>query len=125
MPTQEERLQTVEFDLKHYQTETIKAYGDMALEFIILKGLSEDGVKRLAIVKKTLDALTLRFDRIETRLDDHTETLGEHSVILNKHTAILSEHTSRFDHLETRLDDHTTQLGRIETLLTLVLERLH
>jgi hypothetical protein len=30
MPTQEERLTILEYDLKQYKTETIKAYGEMA-----------------------------------------------------------------------------------------------
>ena len=32
MPTQEERLRTVEYDLKQFKTETIKAYGETAIE---------------------------------------------------------------------------------------------
>ncbi len=32
MPTQEERLTTVEFDLKQFKTETIKAYGETAIK---------------------------------------------------------------------------------------------
>jgi hypothetical protein len=82
MATQEERLQIVEYDLKHYKTETIKAYGDMAMELVMVKGLAEDAVKRLMGVRRTLDEHTARFDRLETTLD---------------------EHTARFDHLETTL----------------------
>ncbi len=32
MPTQEERLTTLEFDLKQFKTETIKAYGEWLLK---------------------------------------------------------------------------------------------
>src|SRR6266566_1192691 len=68
MATQEERLQIVEYDLKHYKTETIKAYGDTAMELVMVKGLAEDAVKRLMGVKRTLDEHTVRFDRLETTL---------------------------------------------------------
>jgi hypothetical protein len=39
MPTQEERLTILEYDLKQYKTETIKAYGEMAIEMMMVKGL--------------------------------------------------------------------------------------
>jgi hypothetical protein len=47
MPTQEERLETVEYGLRQYKTETIKAYQEMAIEITMVKGLTEDVVKRL------------------------------------------------------------------------------
>ncbi len=68
MPTQEERLQLVEYDLKPFKTETIKAYGDMALELVMVKGLTEDAVRRLIGVGRTLDEHTARFDHLETTL---------------------------------------------------------
>ena len=55
MPTQEERLTTVEFDLKQFKTETIKAYGETAIELVMVKGLTEDAVKRLASLKAQID----------------------------------------------------------------------
>ena len=48
MPTQEERLETVEYGLKQFKTETIKAYEETAIELLMVKGLTEDAVKRLA-----------------------------------------------------------------------------
>ena len=42
MPTQEERLTILEYGLKQYKTETIKAYGEMAIEMIMVKGLVEN-----------------------------------------------------------------------------------
>ncbi len=75
MPTQEERLNIVEYDLKHFKTETIKAYGDMAMELIMVKGLTEEAVKRLMNVGRTLD----------------------------EHTTILNEHTTRLDRIEAML----------------------
>ena len=66
MPTQEERLTILEYDLKQYKTETIKAYGEMAVEMTMVKGLTEDAVKRLASLKAQIEQ---RFERVDTRLD--------------------------------------------------------
>jgi septal ring factor EnvC (AmiA/AmiB activator) len=96
MATQEERLQIVEYDLKHYKTETIKAYGDMAMELVMVKGLAEDAVKRLMGVRRTLDEHTVLLNKQGERLDRLETTLSEH-------TTVLEEHTARFDRLETLL----------------------
>jgi hypothetical protein len=82
MATQEERLTIVEYDLKQFKTETIKAYGEMAIELIMVKGLTEDAIKRLA---------TMRQD------------ISEVKTTLSEHTRVLSEHTTRFDRIETLL----------------------
>ena len=96
MPTQEERLQTVEYNLQQFKTETLKAYGELAMELIIIKGLTEDTVKRL---------VTMRQDFSELKT-----TLGEHTRVLGEHTKVLNEHTARFDHLETLLTQILTRL---------------
>ena len=66
MPTQEKRLTILEYDLKQYKTETIKAYGELAVEMTMVKGLTEDAVKRLATLKAQIEQ---RFERVDTRLD--------------------------------------------------------
>ena len=96
MATQEERLTIVEYDLKQFKTETIKAYGEIAIELIMVKGLTEDAIKRLA---------TMRQDISEVKT-----TLSEHTRVLSEHTTLLNEHTARFD--------------RLEALLTQILARL-
>jgi septal ring factor EnvC (AmiA/AmiB activator) len=107
MPTQEERLTTVEYDLKRFKTETIKAYGDMAMELVMVKGLTEDAVKRLMTLRTALDQqmaeIKQDIHQLQTNFDAHTR-------LLNEHTRVLSEHTTRFD--------------RLETLLTQILARL-
>lgn len=42
MPTQEERLEALATNLKQFKTETIKAYGEMAVELTMVKGLTEE-----------------------------------------------------------------------------------
>src|SRR5713226_1611272 len=82
MPTQEERLETVEYGLKQFKTETIKAYGDMAMELVMVKGLTEDAVKRLALLKTQIDQ---QFERVGTHLDTldtRLDTLGTRLVTI-------------------------------------------
>jgi hypothetical protein len=69
MPTHEERLETVEFNLRQFKTETIKAYGDMAYEIVIVKGLGEDSIKRLATVSRQIETMDGRLSTIEQSLE--------------------------------------------------------
>ena len=107
MPTQEERLETLEYDLKQFKTETVKAYGEMAVEMTIVKGLTEDAVKRLASLK---DQIEHRFGRVDTRLD--------------RMVAHLESMDGRFKRVDTRLDGMDGRLSRLENLLMQVLDRL-
>jgi len=107
MPTQEERLTILEYDLKQYKTETIKAYGEMAVEMTMVKGLTEDAVKRLASLKTQIEQ---RFERVDTRLD-----------AMDSH---LDQMETRFDRVETRFDLMDTHLDRVENMLAQILTRL-
>jgi septal ring factor EnvC (AmiA/AmiB activator) len=102
MPADEERIQILEFDLNRFKTETVKAYSDMAVEFAMVKGLTEDSVKRISAAQRTLNQHTEQLDRMERRIDEQSRdiaqvevTLNKHTETLNKHTEILSEHTTR------------------------------
>lgn len=107
MPAQEERLKIVEYDLKHFKTETIKAYGDMAIELVMVKGLAEDAVKRLASHKTQIDQ---QFGRVNTQLE-----------AIDAHIGFLQEHTNKTDK---RLDSIEVQLSEQKNLLTQILARL-
>ena len=100
MPTQEERLNILEYDLKQYKTETIKAYGEMAIEMTMVRGLTEDAVKRLASLKAQIEQ---RFERVDARFD----TMDSH-----------------LENMDTRLDAMDSRLDRVENLLTQILARL-
>ena len=81
MATQEERLNNVEFNLRQFKTETIKAYQDMAFEMTMIKGLTEDAIKRIATlnstVEKRFDNVDQRLNQLETKFDQHTTLLTE------------------------------------------------
>ena len=100
IPTQEERLNTVEYDLKHFKTETIKAYGDMAFEMTIVKGLIENASGRLAALSDTTEK---RFERVDIRLD----AMDAHLESMDK-----------------RLTSTNQQLAEVKTMLAQILARL-
>jgi hypothetical protein len=88
MTTQEERLETVEYGLKQFKTETIKAYGEVAMELTMVKGLTEDAVKRLALLKAQIDH---SFERVDTRLDTIDTRLDRLENMLSQVLARLPE----------------------------------
>jgi archaellum component FlaC len=100
MPTQEERLDTLDANLKQFQTETVNAYGEMAVELTMVKGLTEDAVKRLASLK---DHMEHRFERVDSRFE---------------------RVDSRLDGMDAHLESMDGRLGRLENLLMQVLARL-
>jgi predicted nucleic acid-binding Zn-ribbon protein len=114
MPTQEERLTTVEYGLKQFKTETIKAYGETAIELVMVKGLTEDAVKRLASLKTQIDRQS---EQVNTQL----EAIDAHLSFLQEHTAKTDK---RLDSIETQLTQHTILLNEHKTLLTQILARL-
>ncbi len=90
MTTQEERLETIEYGLKQFKTETIKAYGEVAMELTMVKGLTEDAVKQLALLKTQIDH---RFERVDTHLDTIDTCLDRMENILSQILARLPEKT--------------------------------
>ena len=88
MPTQEERLETVEYGLRQFKTETIKAYQEMALEVTMVKGLIEDAVKRLMNLKTQMDQ---RFDIVDQRFSTIDIRLGTIETLLTQILARLPE----------------------------------
>jgi DNA repair exonuclease SbcCD ATPase subunit len=97
----------VEYDLKQYKTETIKAYGEMAIEMIMIKGLTENAIGRIATLN---DAMEKRFERVNIRID-----------AVNAHLDLLQQYA---DKTEKRLDTVEKQLTEHKTLLTEILARL-
>ena len=136
MPTQEERLTILEYDLKQYKTETIKAYGEMAFEMIMVKGLAEDAVKRLATlqaqIEQRFERVDIRFDRVDTRLDAMDAHLEGMDKRVDTRLDAMDAHLesmdtrvdTRLDAMNARLEGMDTRLDRVENLLTQILARL-
>ena len=85
MASTEERVTALEFDLKQFRTETIKAYTDMAYEMTIVKGLEEDSIKRLAALRTEMQEFRAevnnRFERLDTSIDG---IVGQLALVLQK-----------------------------------------
>jgi phosphoenolpyruvate synthase/pyruvate phosphate dikinase len=92
MSTQEERLETVEYNLRQFKTETIKVYQDMAFEMTMIKGLTEDTIKRLA---KLSDTVEKRFERVDTRLDQVDIRLDRVDTRLDRVESMLAQILAR------------------------------
>ena len=95
MPTQEERLTILEYDLKQYKTETIKAYGEMAIEMIMVKGLVEDAVKRLASLRTQVAQMDARLDQMGTGLNRVNTHLGSMDTRLDRVENMLAQILAR------------------------------
>lgn len=107
MLTPQERLETVEFGLKQFKTETIKAYGEVAIEKTMVKGLTEDGVKRLASLK--------------TQVEQHSAQVEQRFI----HVEQRFEHVDiRLDGMDAHLESIDTRMGRVEKMLAQILTRL-
>lgn len=100
MATQEERLSQVELNLSLFKTETVKAYGDMAVELTLVKGLAIKAIEQLVSVQMALTEHTKRLDSIDSRIDR-----------IDSH---IDRMDSRFDRMDSRFD-------RIEGMLSQVL----
>ncbi len=103
MPTQEERLTTLEKAFATFRQEAgthIKETEENTTIMLgVIRSQGQDIRKifqRLETMDESLNGIEQRFDRLETKFDAHT-------ALLNEHTRVLSEHTARFDHLETLL----------------------
>ena len=65
MPTQEERLTTLEYNLDQFKAEATTYYQEMALQVTMTKGLTEDAVKRLMQLRVQVDK---RFNSTDQQL---------------------------------------------------------
>jgi septal ring factor EnvC (AmiA/AmiB activator) len=65
MPTPEERLTTLEYNLDQFKAEATSYYQEMALQVTMTKGLTEDAVKRLMQLRVQVDK---RFNSTDQQL---------------------------------------------------------
>ena len=131
MPTQEERLTTLEQSFGSLQKEIGKSIREVNENSTIMLGLlqtltqeSKQTGLRMEMMKIRLDQLETKFDAHTALLNEHTRVLSEHTALLNEHTRVLSEHTVFLNEHTKVLGEHTTRFDRVETLLTQILARL-
>ena len=103
MPTQEERISTLEQSLTAHQKDISKSIREVNENSTIMLGLLQTLTQESKQTGLRMEMLRIRMDQLETKFDAHT-------ALLNEHTTVLKDHTARFD--------------RMETLLTQILARL-
>ncbi len=100
MPTQEERLTALEFNLDQFKAEATTYYQEMAMQVTMTRGLTEDAVKRL---------MQLRI-QVDKRFTGTDQQLAEMKQDLAGMKQNISDHTTRFDHIETLLTQIVSRL---------------
>ena len=138
MPTQEERLSTLERNM----TNLNGLISDISHNETILLGMAMRQGENIREIKLNLAALNERLSTFEqsvnsrfdehttilaqhtTVLNEHTTVLNEHTTLLNQHTTILNQHTILLAQHTTILEEHTGRFDRIDTILAQILARL-
>jgi len=95
LPTQEERLATLEQSFGTLQKEKGKSIYEVKENTTIMLGLLQTLTQESKQTELRMEMIKIRMDQLETKFDAHT-------ALLNEHTRVLSDHTTRFDCLETR-----------------------
>ncbi len=103
MPSPEERLTTLEYNLDQFKAEATTYYQEMAMQVTMSKGLTEDAVKRL---------MQLRI-QVDKRFNSTDQQLAEVKQELAGLKQDISDHTPRLDRLETKVDAVQTTLAQI------------
>jgi archaellum component FlaC len=117
MPTQEERLTTLEYNLDQFKAEPTTYYEEMALQVTMTKSLTEDAVKRLMQLRVQVDK---RFNSTDQQLAEVKQELAgvkqDLGVVRQDLAGVkhdISEHTTRLNRLETKVDTVQTTLVQI------------
>jgi len=92
MPTTDERLTTLEFDLNQFKAEATTYYQEMAMQVTMSKGLTEDAVKRLMQLRIQVDK---RFTSTDQQLAEMKQDLAEVKQDLNEMKTMLTQIVAR------------------------------
>lgn len=88
MPTSDERLTTLEYNLDQFKAEATTYYQEMAMQVTMSKGLTEDAVKRLMQLRIQVDK---RFNSVDQQLAEVKEDLGSHTTRLDRIETLLTQ----------------------------------
>ena len=92
MPTSDERLTTLEYNLDQFKTEATTYYQEMAMQVTMSKGLTEDAVKRLMQLRIQIDK---RFNSTDQQLAEVKQDIGEHTARLDRIETLLAQILTR------------------------------
>jgi septal ring factor EnvC (AmiA/AmiB activator) len=110
MPSPDERLTTLEYNLDQFKAEATSYYQEMALQVTMSKGLTEDAVKRLMQLRVQVDK---RFNSTDQQLAEVKQELTGVKQELTGVKQDIGDHTTRLDRLETKVDAVQTTLAQI------------
>jgi hypothetical protein len=88
MPTPEERVTTLEYNLDQFNAEATTYYQEMAMQVTMSKGLTEDAVKRLMQLRVQVDK---RFNSTDQQLAEVKQELAAVQTTLAQILARLPE----------------------------------
>ena len=88
MPTSDERLTTLEYNLDQFKAEATTYYQEMAMQVTMSRGLTEDAVKRLMQLRIQVDK---RFTGTDQQLAEMKQDLAEMKAVLTQILARLPE----------------------------------
>lgn len=92
MPTSDERLTTLEYNLDQFKAEATTYYQEMAMQVTMSKGLTEDAVKRLMQLRIQIDK---RFNSTDQQLAEVKQDIGEHTTRLDRIETLLAQILAR------------------------------
>ncbi len=92
MPTSDERLTTLEYNLDQFKAEATTYYQEMAMQVTMTKGLTEDAVKRLMQLRIQIDK---RFNSTDQQLAEVKQDISDHSTRLDRIETLLAQILAR------------------------------
>jgi DNA-binding TFAR19-related protein (PDSD5 family) len=92
MPTPDERLTTLEYNLDQLKAEATTYYQEMAMQVTMTKGLTEDAVKRLMQLRIQVDK---RFNSVDQQLAEVKQGIGGHTTRLDQIETLLAQILAR------------------------------
>lgn len=120
MPTQEERLSTLERNMTYLNG----VISDISHNETILLGMAVKQGENIREIKLNLATVNERLSSFDERLGSFNERLGSVETTLSEHTTILAQHTTLLNQHTTILEEHTGRFDRIDTILAQILARL-
>src|SRR5712692_2192927 len=92
MPTSDERLTPLEYNLDQFKAEATTYYQEMAMQVTMTKGLTEDAVKRLMQLRIQVDK---RFNSIDQQLAEVKQDTSDHTTRLDRVETLLAQILAR------------------------------
>jgi ferritin-like protein len=92
MPTSDERLTTLEYNLDQFKAEATTYYQEMAMQVIMSKGLTGNTVKRLMQLRIQIDK---RFNSTDQQLAEMKQDIGDHTTRLDRIETLLAQILAR------------------------------